>query len=50
MLSEAMPIAEELIDQIMSSINEADAVKLGHMLEVLSNNAYSALEKIARDS
>ena len=49
MLNQAMPVARELIDQIMSSITENDALKLGQMLEVLRDNAYDGLENIARD-
>jgi hypothetical protein len=30
----------------MSSITETDAVKLGQMLEVLRDNAYSRLERL----
>lgn len=50
MLNQAMPVARELIDQIMSSITENDAVKLGQMLEVLRDNAYGGLESIATDA
>jgi len=49
-LSKVMPVARELIDQIMSSITEADAAKLTQMIEILRDNAYSRLESIARDS
>ncbi|MFC1971457.1 MarR family winged helix-turn-helix transcriptional regulator [Chloroflexota bacterium] len=49
-LSQAMPIARELIDQIMSSITETDALKLGQILEVLRGNAYGGLERIAKDA
>ena len=49
-LSEAMPVARELIDQIMSSITETDASNLTQALDILRDNAYSGLESIARDS
>ena len=48
-LNQAIPVARELIDQIMSSITEADAAKLTHMIEVLRDNAYGGLEAIARE-
>lgn len=49
-LNQAMPVARDLINQIMSSITEADAVQFGQMLEVLRDNAYYGLESIARDA
>jgi len=45
-LNRAMPVARELIDRIMSSITETDAIKLGQMVEVLRDNTYSGLERI----
>lgn len=45
-----MPVARELIEQIMSSISETDASNLTQTLEVLRDNTYSGLESIARDS
>ncbi|MFC2032130.1 MarR family winged helix-turn-helix transcriptional regulator [Chloroflexota bacterium] len=46
----AMPVARELIDKIMSSITETDALIFTQMLEVLRDNTYGGLESIARDS
>ena len=48
--NQAMPVARELIDKIMSSITETDAFNLIQTLEVLRDNAYDGLETIARDS
>ena len=48
-LNRVMPVARELIDQIMSSITKADAAKLTQMIEVLRDNAYGGLEAIARE-
>ena len=47
-LSEATPVAKELIDKIMSSITKTDAVELSKMLEVLRDNAYIGLESITK--
>ncbi len=49
-LKQAMPVAKEIIDQIMSSISEPDASKLSKILEVLRDNAYDGLESINRDA
>ena len=49
-LNQAIPVAGELIDRIMSSVTETDASNLSQTLEVLRDNAYSGLESIARDS
>ena len=48
-LSKAIPVARELIDQIMSSITKADALKFSQTLEILRGNAYGGLEAIARE-
>lgn len=49
-LREALPIASELIGRIMSSITEADTLKLSQILEVLRDNAYDGLENINIDA
>jgi len=49
-LNQVTPVARELIDQIMSSITETDALKLTQTLEVLRDNAYGGLESITRDA
>ncbi len=48
-LNQTMLVAKELIDQIMLSFTESDAEKLGQMLEVLRDNTYHGLEKIAQN-
>ncbi|MFC2062649.1 MarR family winged helix-turn-helix transcriptional regulator [Chloroflexota bacterium] len=48
MLNKAMPVARDIIEQIMSSFTEPDSLKLSQMLEVLRDNAHCALEDIAR--
>jgi DNA-binding MarR family transcriptional regulator len=47
-LSKVMLVANELIDQIMSSFTEGDAAKLTQMLEVLRNNACHGLDNLAK--
>jgi DNA-binding MarR family transcriptional regulator len=47
-LKEVMPVANELIDQIMSSFTEADAEKFSQMLELLRGNAYDGLDSITK--
>ncbi|MFC2062549.1 MarR family winged helix-turn-helix transcriptional regulator [Chloroflexota bacterium] len=47
-LNRAMPVARDIIEQIMSSFTEPDAQKLSQMLEVLRGNAYHGLEDITR--
>ena len=49
-LDQSMPVAQEVIAQIMSSVTEADAIKLSRRLKVLRDNAYDGLENISRDS
>ncbi|MFC1972634.1 MarR family winged helix-turn-helix transcriptional regulator [Chloroflexota bacterium] len=49
-LKQATPVGRELIDQIMSSITEDDALKLSQMLEILRDNAYDGLESITGKS
>ena len=39
-LNQAMPVARKLMDKIMKSVTESDAVKLSQMLNVLRDNAY----------
>ena len=48
MLNKARPVAQELIDQIMSSFTEADAKKLSQILKVMRGNAYRRLENITK--
>ena len=43
-LSRAMPVARKIVDQVMSSLTEADAVSLENLLKVLGQNAYHGIE------
>jgi DNA-binding MarR family transcriptional regulator len=45
-LNQSIPVARELIDKIMTSISEKDALKLSQMLEVLRDNAYGGLNDV----
>ena len=47
-LSQAMPVAREIVNQVMSSISEGDAVLLEKSLGVLRQNAYHGLEHVAK--
>jgi DNA-binding MarR family transcriptional regulator len=49
-LEQAIPVAREIIEKIMSSITENDALKLGQTLEVLRDNTYDGLERIDLDT
>ena len=50
MLDKARPVAQELIEQIMSSFTEADAEKFGKMIELMRENAYRGLMDITKKS
>jgi len=47
-LKQAMPVAREIVDQVMSSISEGDAVPLEKSLRVLRQNAHDGLEYFAK--
>ena len=47
-LHEAMPVAKEVVDQVMLSITEGDAVLLEKLLRILRQNAHHGLEHAAR--
>jgi DNA-binding MarR family transcriptional regulator len=49
-LSQVMPVAQEVIDQVMLSIAEGDAVLLEKLLKVLRQNAVRGLEQLAKRS
>ena len=49
-LSQAMPVAREVIDQVMSSVTESDAAQMEKSLSVLRQNAHHGLEHIAKRS
>ena len=48
MLNRAMPVAKEIVDQVMSSIDEGDAALLEKYLRTLRQNAHQGLEHIAK--
>ena len=47
-LKQAMPVAREIVDQVMLSISEGDAVLLEKSLRVLRQNAHDGLEHLAK--
>jgi len=47
-LNRAMPVAAEIVDQVMLSIDEGDAIPLENSLRVLRQNAHDGLEHLAR--
>ncbi len=49
-LMQAMPVAREIVDQVMSSISEDDALQLEKSLRVLRQNAHHSLEHAAKRS
>jgi len=49
-LSRAMPVAKEIVDQVMLSIDEGDATLLEKQLRVLRQNAYDGLGNVAKHS
>jgi len=49
-LSQAIPVAREVIDQVMLSITEGDAVLLKERLRILRQNAHYGLEGLAKSS
>ena len=49
-LMQAMPVAREIVDQVMSSISEDDAFLLEKSLRVLRQNAHHGLEYVAKRS
>ncbi len=49
-LNRAMPVAEEIVDQVMLSIDEGDAALLEKYLRTLRQNADDGLENIAEHS
>jgi len=49
-LSQAMPVAREIVDHVMSSISEDDAVVLEKLLSVLRQNAHGGLVHLAERS
>ena len=49
-LMQAMLVAREIVDQVMSSISEDDALQLEKSLRVLRQNAHHGLEYVAKRS
>jgi DNA-binding MarR family transcriptional regulator len=49
-LMQAIPVAREIVDQIMSSMSEDDALLLEKSLRVLRQNAHHSLEYVAKRS
>ena len=49
-LSRAMPVAWEIVNDVMSSIAEGDAERLEKLLRTLRQNAYGGLEGVAKRS
>ena len=47
-LMQSMPVAREIVDQVMSSISEGDIVPLENSLRVLRQNAHDGLEHLAK--
>lgn len=50
LLSEATPVAREIVNQAMLSIAEGDAVLLEKLLETLRQNAHRGLEQVTKRS
>lgn len=50
LIKEAMPAGRQIIDQVMSSMQEKDTIQLENLLRVLKNNACEGIEKIPRRS
>ncbi len=49
-LKQAMPVAREIVNRVMLSISEGDAVPLEKSLRVLRQNAHDGLEHLARSA
>ncbi len=49
-LSQAMPVAREVVNQVMQTISEDDAVLLEKSLRLLRQNAHHGLEHVAKRS
>ena len=49
-LERAMPVAKEIVDQIMSSMSKQDALLLEKLLLILRQNALTELEKLTKRS
>jgi DNA-binding MarR family transcriptional regulator len=49
-LRESMPAAQHVVDQVMSSISQEDALSLEKVLKVIRRNAYDGLERLTESS
>jgi len=49
-LSRATPVAREVVNQVMFSVGEGDAVRLERSLRLLRQNAHYGLEHVAKGS
>jgi MarR family 2-MHQ and catechol resistance regulon transcriptional repressor len=47
-ITQAMPVAREIVNKVMSSIGESDAVQLEKLLRVLIQNAQKSIEQFAK--
>jgi DNA-binding MarR family transcriptional regulator len=47
-LKQATPVAREIVDQVMLSFSEGDAVLLEKSLRILRQNAHSSIEQLAK--
>lgn len=47
LIARATPVAQEVVDQVMSSISPDDAVLLEKLLRVIRQNAHDGLERLA---
>ncbi len=49
-LKQAMPVARDIVNRVMSSISEGDAILLEKSLRVLRQNAHDGLEHLAKSA
>lgn len=49
-LHQAMPVAQEIVNQVMSSISQDNALQLEKLLKVIRQNAYGGLERFSQGS
>ncbi len=49
-LKQAMPVAREIVNRVMLSISEGDAIPLEKSLSVLRQNAHDGLEHLAKSA
>jgi len=49
-LNQAMPVAREVVNQVMRSISKGDVILLEEFLRLLRQNAHYSLEHVAKSS